>query len=138
MAKKKIYYINEHHAEALIKEQISDMELNDFTGGGATHRSAYPTPRSTGKFSEESQGGVGVSPNKEEKPEVDLKSLPKPAEIKQAWSLLRRASDLLVQGAPKLQDETMRKRIIKMAQEINNLVMTVNADINVNETDLSM
>lgn len=136
MGNKKIYNISERQASILINEQLSDPSLMKMVGE-KTQRGAYPHPVSTGKFSEDGNGGVGVSPAKEEKPEVDLKSLPKPQEIKDAWSLLRRASSLLVQGAPKLQDETLAKRVQKMAQEINSLIMSANADMNVNETDLT-
>jgi hypothetical protein len=136
MEKKKIYHISEHQASVLINEQMSDPELMKMVGE-KTNRTAYPQPISTGKFDGEGNGGVGVAPNKEEKPEVDLKNLPKPQEIKDAWGLLRRASALLVQGAPKLSDEALAKRVQKMAHQINDLVMSVNADMNVNETDLT-
>jgi len=132
MEKKIIYCINEHQASLLIKEELSNPELTSMIGD---RTSAHPHPISTGKFDED-QGLNNVSP-KEEKPDVDLKSLPKPQEIKDAWALLRRASSLLVQGAPKLQDEGLGKRVQKMASQINDLVMNVNADLNVNEIDLT-
>lgn len=136
--KKKIYHINEHQATIIIKEELNNPDLLEFVGGQSQlGRSAYPHPISTGKFSDEGNGGVGVSPSKGEQPEVDLKSLPKPQEIKDAWGLLRRSSALLLQGAPKLQDESLKKRVVKMADEINKLVFSVNADMNVNETDLT-
>jgi len=132
MEHKKVYTINEHQASILIKEELSNPELTGMIGN---RTSAHPHPISTGKFNE-GEGLNSVSP-KEEQPEVDLKSLPKPQEIKDAWALLRRASALLVQGAPKLQDEGLGKRVQKMASQINDLVMNVNADLNVNEIDLT-
>lgn len=139
MEKKKVYHINEHQASILINEELSNPDLLEFTGGqNQMGRAAYPHPVSTGKFNEEGSGSVGVAPNKAEKPEVDLKALPKPQEIKDAWGLLRRASSLLLTGAPKLQDESLKKRVVKMADEINKLVFSVNADMNVNETDLTV
>lgn len=132
MAKKNIYYINEHQAAILIKEELNNPDLQKMAGD---HHSAYPHPISTGKFNDPTKGvGVGL---KDKEPEIDLKTLPKPVEIKEAWGLLHRAAALLVQGAPKLQDDTMKKRILKMAQEVNTLLFSVNADINVNETDLT-
>ena len=131
MEKKKVFCISEHQASVLIKEELSNPELTSMIG---ERIAAHPQPISTGKFNEE--GLNNVSP-KEEKPAVDLKSLPKPQEIKDAWALLRRASSLLIQGAPKLQDESLGKRVQKMASQINDLVMNVNADLNVNEVDLT-
>jgi len=136
MEKKKVYHINEHQASILINEELNNPDLVSMAGSSSMH-AAYPHPISTGKFQEEGSGGVGVAPNKAEQPEVDLKVLPKPQEIKDAWGLLRRASALLLQGAPKLQDESLKKRVVKMADEINKLVFSVNADMNVNETDLT-
>ena len=133
--KKQIVYITEQQASKIVTEALADPELMNMVGD-RTNRSAHPYPISTGKFDEEGQVGVGVG-TKTEAPAPDLKSLPKPAEIKEAWSLLRRASELLVQGAPKLQDESLSKEIQKMAQDINKLIMDTNAKLNVNEMDLS-
>ena len=138
MKQKKVYHINEHQASLLINEELNNPDILEFVGGQSQmSRSAYPHPISTGKFNDEGNGGVGVAPNKMDKPEVDLKVLPKPQEIKDAWGLLRRASALLQSGAPKLQDDSLKKRVEKMAAEINKLVFSVNADMNVNETDLT-
>ena len=132
----KKYYINERQASKIITEALADPQLLNMVGE-KQHRSAYPHPISTGKFDEDGGVGVGVG-TKMEEPAPDLKSLPKPAEIKEAWTLLRRASELLVQGAPKLQEESLTKEIQKMAQEINKLIMDTNAKLNVNEMDLSV
>jgi len=138
MEKKKVYHISEHQASILINEELSNPDLLEFVGGeNQMGRIAHPHPISTGKFSDDGSGGVGVAPNKAEKPVVDLKSLPKPQEIKDAWGLLRRARELLELGGPKLQDEALKARVFKMAAEIQKLVMNVNADMNVNETDLT-
>lgn len=131
----KKYYINEHQASKIISETLADENLLNMVGR-KSDRNAYPHPITTGKFSEEGRGGVGVGTQAEE-PQPDLKSLPKPAEIKQAWALLKKASELLVVGAPKLQEENLTKEILKMAQGINKLVMDTNAKLNVNEMDLT-
>lgn len=128
---KKIYHITPQQTKSIISESLSDPELMKMVGQ-KNDRNAYPEPVSAGLSDEV---GVGI---KEEKPEPDLKSLPKPPEIKEAWKLLRQASSLLVQGAPKLQDETLTKEVQKLAHDINGLIMGTNAKLNVNETDLSI
>lgn len=138
MEKKKVYHITEHQASILINEEMQNPDLMKMVGD---KHSAHPYPISTGKFDvegENSSVGVGVGANKgNEKPEVDLKAIPKPTEIKEAWKLLRQASSLLVQGAPKLQEENLSKNIQKLAKDINDLIMKANAELNVNETDLT-
>ena len=133
MEKKKIYYINEQQASVLIKEELSNPDLMQLVG---EKHAAFPHPVSTGKFDDKGSSSVGVSP-KDEKPAVDLKSLPKPVEIKQAWRMLQKASDLLLSGAPKLQNEELAKEIKKMSTKINDIVMEINGKINVNEIDLT-
>ena len=131
---KKIYHISEQQAAVLIQEQMTSEELLSMVGNKG-NRSAYPHPVRTMETGGE-EGGVGVG-TKAEKPEVDLKNEPKPQELKDAWKLLNRASELLKQSAAKFRNEEMRKRIIKLNADINSLVMNANAEMNISETDLT-
>lgn len=132
-AKKKTYYITEQQASVLITEQIADPGIMDMVGQ-KTDRSAHPHPISTGKFDEDT---VGVGTKKAEEPKPDLRALPKSPEIKEAYAHLQKAASLILNGAPKLNEETLRSRIEKLHAEINKIMMKINGEINVNEVDLA-
>jgi hypothetical protein len=133
MEKKKTYFISEQQAKVLISEQLSDPNLMKMVGE-KSDRTAYPRPIRTGEVDDKSSVGVGT---KNGEPKPDLRALPKSPEIKEAYTYLEKAAALVLSGAPKLNDEELRKRISKLHAEINKIMMQLNAEINVNEVDLS-
>jgi hypothetical protein len=135
MEKKKTYFISEEQAKVLISEQLSDPNLMKMVGE-KSDRAAFPQPVRTGVVGDDMKSTVGVG-TKDQEPKPDLRALPKSPEIKQAYYHLGQAAKLVLNGAPKLNDDALRDRIKKLHSEINKIMMTLNAEINVNEVDLA-
>lgn len=132
MEKKKIYHITESQAAILIQEQMADPNLTGMLGA-ESNRLAHNTPINTGKFDDK----VGVGAQQKDEPKKDLRQLPKSFEIQKAYAYLQKAANLILNGAPKLTEESLRSRIEKLHAEINKIMMKINGEINVNEIDLT-